>query len=158
MSLARLYHTKKSRKVWHCSKCGREIPVGSPVIGFAVGFRGFEMKRCGDNPKCYPRPSERESSAVATVYAALEGIDLEGCNTLEELREAVEEVASACHEVADEYEANEMYEINYDLQERADMIRSAGEELESWESGIEDDDIETQRQAARDAIDGMELP
>lgn len=143
MSLARIYHTKKSRKVWTCSKCQRQIPVGSPVLSFAVGFRGWEQRRCGDNPACYPAPSERESSLVSAVYAAQEGVDLDSCQSLEDIENVLEEVASACDEVADEYEGNEMYDVNYDLQERAETVRSAGEELRSWTFDGEDEPEET---------------
>jgi ribosomal protein L37AE/L43A len=134
MSQARLYHTKKSRKVWTCSSCHEEIPVGSPVISFAVGFRGWEQKRCS-KPGCYPTPSQRESSLVAGVYSAQESAEpnIESAGCLDDLYSIRDEVADACDEVADEYEGNEMYDINYDLQERAEAVRSAGDELRNWE-------------------------
>lgn len=177
MSVARIYPTTKSRKVWTCGSCGTVLPIGSPVLSFAVGFRGYDQKRC-TKPECYPSLSQRESSAVATVYAAQENFDLGSCTSLDDLVNAVQDVADACDEVADEYESNEMIEVNQDLQERADTVRSAGEELEGWDADLdeeptEDDededegeDFDTRHEAwldearavAQEAIDSMELP
>lgn len=176
MSLARIYHVTKSRKAWTCGKCKTELPVGSPVLTFAVGFRGHDQRRC-TQPGCYPLPSERESSAVASVYDAQERVDLSPCTSLDDLENAVQYVVEACNEVAEEYENSEMFDVNEDLQERADTLHSAADELESWSSSLEeepteDDDteeggdfesaheawIEEARDAAQQAIDGVELP
>lgn len=138
MSQARLYYTKKSRKVYTCTGCWKEIPVGSPVITFAVGFRARDQRR-HDTPECRPSRAARESSALATVYAAMDDVDLSTCQTLGDLEEAVQAVADACREVADEYESNEMYEINEMLQERAEMLNSAADELESWNDSLDDE-------------------
>lgn len=134
MSLARIYTTKGPvRKAGlKCGKCGAEIRKGvDRRLTFAVGFRGWEQTRCL-KPECYPTMAERESSNVSTVYSAIEGTDIDTLESLEDLESYRDEIVAACEEVADEYESNEMYEINYDLQERADQVRSAGEELEGW--------------------------
>lgn len=144
MSLARIYTTQKSRKVWTCSKCRREIPVGSKVLSFAVGFRGFEQKRCGDNPTCYPTRGERESSLLAEIYDAADGIDLGSAESLDDLTNAVQEVIDACESVASQYQDNEMFEINYELQERAEMVEAAGEQLSSWADDLEDEPDENE--------------
>lgn len=178
MSLARIYTTKKVRKDWTCGKCGAAIRKGvDGRISFAVGFRGWEQTRC-TRPECRPTRSELESSAVATVYGAIDGTDLSSIDNQEDFESVRDEIVAACEEVADEYEQNEMYEINYDLQERAEMIRSAGDELESWEpendEPVEDDFdedeeeqtfeeahdewVEETRDSLQSAIDEMELP
>ena len=143
MSLARVYTTKKVRKDWTCDKCGAPIRKGvDGRVSFTVGFRGFERTRC-TKPECYPTPSERESSAVASVYAAQEAADFSTAASLEDLEQMVQDVADACEEVASEYESNEMYEINADLQERAETVRQAGEDLRSsWADGLEDEPTE----------------
>jgi hypothetical protein len=138
MSLARLYYTKKSRKPYTCTKCRETIPVGSPVVTFAVGFRGRDQRR-HNTPDCAPTLSDRESSAVSAVYAAQESVDLDSCHTLSDLQDAVQEVVDACREVAEEYESNPMYDINYDLQERAETLNSAADDLESWADGLDDE-------------------
>ena len=68
-----------------------------------------------------------------------------------------------------------MFEKNYDLQERADMLNTAADDLEGWEpeddepeqeEGELDNDfqdrydewLENARQSLSDAIDGMDLP
>ena len=176
MSLARVYTTKKVRKDWTCGKCGAPIRKGiEGRISFAVGFRGFEQTRCL-KPECYPLPSERESSAVASVYAAQEAADFSTAASLEDLEQMVQDVADACEEVASGDENNEMYEINEDLQERAETVRSAGEELANWADGLGDEPVpeseedsegyqeahdawlEEAREAAASAVNEMELP
>lgn len=178
MSIAKLEITQKSRKIWTCGKCRQEIPKGEKVIHYAVGFRGYPQHRCG-KPQCFPKPSERESSLVSTVYAAQEDCNPGDLLDLDDIRAAVESVADACDEVADEYENNEMFEINPDLQERAEQVRSAGDELREWENDLpeepdEDDEdswgeednfedahaawINEVSDAAQSAVDGMDLP
>ena len=185
MSIARIYTTKGPvrKDGLKCGKCGVEIVKGvDRRRTFAVGFRGFEQTRCM-NPSCTPSMSELESSAVASVYAAQESVDLESCQSLEDLETALGEIADSCDEVADEYESNEMYEINYDLQERAEAVRGAGDELRNWifdgadepqpEDFMDEDDEERDdeayqnaldewlteaRESAQSAIDNMDLP
>lgn len=178
MSVARITTVKKSRKEWKCGKCGDEIKKGEPVLHFAVGFRGLEQHRCA-MPGCFPKPSERESSAVASVLAAQEEFDVSNASSLEELEEAVSAVSEAATEVAEEYENNEMFEINQDLQERAETLNSAAEALEGWQDDLDDipveeeedswldhdsfeeafdDWIEEARRVAEEAVNEMELP
>lgn len=182
MSIARVHTTKKSRKVWTCGSCRTELPIGSPVISFSVGFRGSEQRRCL-KPECYPTRSQLESSAVSTVYAAIEENNVDSATTYEELIAIRDAIVEACEEVASEYESNEMYDINYDLQERAETIRSAGDDLSTWEPDSEEPDIaeegegddedgepvgesaeshddwlEEARESLRDAIENIDLP
>ena len=145
MSLARIYTTKTVRKDWKCGKCGAEIKKGvDGRISFAVGFRGYEQTRCMKQ-ECYPTRAERESSALASVYDAVDSADFSSAASLEDLEQIRDDVAAAIREVAEEYESNEMFEINYDLQERADMLNSAADEVEAWEpedSEPEEDDFD----------------
>jgi len=175
MSLAKIYTTKKSRKEWTCGKCGDKIPVGSKVISFTVGFRGKEQKRC-EKISCFPLRSELESSLVSGAYAALEGVDLEGLDSLEEVQQALEEAAQGVDDVASEYEQNEMYDVNEDLQERVSILEAAAEELRNFEpdqSEPELDDfdgdeetynaeyatfMESVREEAGNLLDEVELP
>lgn len=138
MSLARLYHTKKVQKDWTCGKCGATIRKGvDGRVSFAVGFRGFEQTRCL-RPECYPKPSERESSMLADIYAVQEGINWDELGSLEDIETAVGEVQEAVNAVKDEYESNEMYDINEQLQERVSMLEEAADSLDSWQDGLEE--------------------
>lgn len=135
MSQARIYTTKGPvrKDGLKCGKCGDPIRKGiDRRITFAVGFRGYEQTRCL-KPECYPTRSERESSAVASVYDAIDSIDVSNIDTAEDFTSARDEIVSAIEEVVSEYEYNEMIEVNYDLQERRDMLQSAADELSSWE-------------------------
>ena len=180
MSLAKINQIGKVRKVTECEKCGDTIYIGQPAVKFAVGFRGRTRVRCSKSA-CFPKPSERESSLVSSVYAAQEEADTSGAGSLEELNQIRDDVVTATQEVAGEYEDSEMFEKNYDLQERADMLNSAADELEGWEpaeeeptedegswtvDGTDYDDFDEAHAAWLDAaqnslaaaIDEMELP
>lgn len=140
MSLARVHRMNRVRKEWVCGKCREEIPVGAGRLAFAVGFRGREQTRCL-KPECYPRPSERESSLVADVYAAQESVDFTTCETTEEFRETLQEIIDACEDVVSQYQDHPMFDNNYDLQERAEMIEQAGEELSNWDPDEEEPEL-----------------
>ena len=178
MSLAKVNQIGRVRKPGKCGKCGLEIKVGDPAIRFAVGFRARPRTRCTKS-ECFPKPSERESSLVADVYAAQEEVDLSTAGGLEDLETARDYVVSAIQEVAGQYEDSEMYDKNYDLQERAEMLNSAADELEGWEPEQEEPTpdnwkdaysnyvsfenaheqwLTDTRESLQDAIDGMELP
>lgn len=135
MSLARIYTTKgpvrKDGLV--CGKCRKPVVKGQDRRRtFAVGFRGYEQTRCMD-AACTPTRSELESSAVATVYAAIDDIDFASLDSADALTEARDSVVEALNEVAGEYESNEMYDINEDLQERVSTLEGAASDLEGWE-------------------------
>jgi hypothetical protein len=180
MSLAKINQIKRVRKAGTCEKCGLEIKVGDPAVRFAVGFRGYTRTRC-TKPECFPKPSERESSLVADLYAAQEEVDVDSAGSLDDLTQIRDDVANAAREVAGEYEGSEMYEKNYDLQERAETLNSAADELEQWEPDDEEPTedaeewavaeneytdfeeahtawLEISRDSLKAAIDGMETP
>jgi hypothetical protein len=180
MSLAKINQVGKVRKVTECEKCKDKIYIGQPAVKFAVGFRGRTQVRCSKSA-CFPKPSERESSLVSSVYAAQEEADTAGAGSLEDLETIRDDVATATREVAGEYEDSEMFEKNYDLQERADMLNGAADELDNWEpaeeepspdaeewtvDGTDYDDfdeahdawLDAAREALQAAIDEMELP
>lgn len=176
MSLAKTWNVGKTRKPATCGKCREEIPVGSSAVKFAVGFRGRTQVRCS-KPECFPKPSERESSLVSSVYAAQEDADISTATCYEDLETMRNDVANAAREVAGEYEDSEMYEQNYDLQERAEILNSAADDLEGWEPEDEEpteddwdkdqydsfeeaheDWLTAARDSLQDAINDMELP
>jgi hypothetical protein len=182
MSLAKVNRIGRVRNPGTCEKCGLEIKKGDPAVRFAVGFRGYTRTRC-TKPECFPKPSERESSLVADVYAAQEEVDVDSAETLEELEQIRDDVATATREVAGQYEDSEMFDKNPDLQERAEQLNSAADELDNWQPEGDDEPEEDNEEtwsynghdfdtyeAAHDewllharlslsgAIDGMELP
>jgi len=166
MSVARV-SIVKGRKEWKCNSCGRKIAKGEEHRSWSVGFRGATQKRCMDCPA--PKTSELESSMVSTVYAAMEDADFDTAGNKEDLDAMIEDIKAAIDEVAGEYESGEMFENNYDLQERVDLLRAAEEELDNWADSLEDepeteddeayekwlDDAVT---AARDAVENLDLP
>jgi len=180
MSLAKVNRIGKVRKATECEKCGDAINVGDPAVKYAVGFRGRTRVRCSKSA-CFPKPSERESSLVADVYAAQEEVDTSTADNLEDLEQIRDDVANATREVAGQYEDSEMFEKNYDLQERADMLNNAADEMENWEPAEDEPNADegewtvdgtayetydeareawlaAARKSLEDAIDQMELP
>jgi hypothetical protein len=180
MSLAKINQIKRVRKPGTCGRCKLEIKVGDPAVRFAVGFRGYTQTRC-TKTECFPKPSERESSLVADVYAAQEGADLSAAESSDDLAQIRDEVVEAARDIAEQYESSEMYDRNEDLQERAEMLNSAADELEQWEPDDEEPDeeftewtvddtdytdfeeartawLDAARQSLQSAIDEMELP
>lgn len=166
MSLAKTWRVNRVQKPVTCEKCGDDIPKGASAVKFRVGFRGGTRVRC-DKTTCFPKPSERESSLVSSVYAAQEEASPGLAGSLEELEQIRDDVAAATREVAGEYEDSEMFDRNEDLQERAEILNSAADELETWEAEGDEpedagDEYEEWLQAAREslqaAIDEMELP
>ena len=139
MSQARVYTTAKVRKDWTCGKCGAAIRKGiDGRLSFAVGFRGYEQTRCL-KPECRPTRGELESSAVAPVYDAIDGASFEGIDSVEDAKDILGEVRDAISEVVDEYESNEMFEINEDLQDRVNTLQAAADELDGWDFDGEED-------------------
>ena len=167
MSLAKVHRAAKARKTWTCGKCGRTINVGEPVLSYSVGFRGREVRRC-DRVSCYPTRAERESSMVASVYDAIDGADWASPASVEDLQGVMEEIASSMRDVAGEYESSEMFEKNPDLQERAELLNSAADEIEGWEPSEDEPDkadseawdewFENARDEAQQIVDGAEIP
>jgi len=142
MSVARLYTVKKARKAQrNCSKCGTPINPGDSYRYWEPGFRSnYKVVRCSKS-ECTPRPSERESSKMATPMAALEDAqaNLDGYRGSPEddtstLQGELDSVRDSLQETADEYrEADEQFGGggNTESGEKADMLEEAANELES---------------------------
>lgn len=180
MSVQKIETVQKSRKdQGKCTKCGTELPAGTGYLYWYPGFRSnYKIVRCL-KPECYPMPSERETSKAATIMAAQEtfGNLINRQESVEDIESAVQEVGSAVREVVDEYEeALEAWENgNEQLQEKVDTYTDQADELENWEwdgeeeperEEGEDEDafsdrrsdwLEEVRDAAREAVDGIEF-
>lgn len=136
MSLAKV-NTVRSRKNYTCEKCKIPIEKGQMYRWFKVGFRSrYKHVRCMA-PSCAPRDSERESSMLSGVYAALEDASFQVgmASSIEDLRSALEEAGSQINDVASEYSyaAEAMGEAGYENQEKADMLEQAADELANVE-------------------------
>lgn len=181
MSQARVYTVPKSRKEFKCGVDGVVIPKGSRVHHYSVGFRGRQQHRCEAH---YPSREDLESSMVGPVYGAIDGARFADCEAIEDFEGVLQEVAEVITEVANEYEASEMYDRNEDLQERAGMLNDAAGELESitfddepdesdpitWDRFKDDPNepmpyemvkerwLQAQADTAREGLDSLELP
>jgi hypothetical protein len=139
MSVQKIHTIGKAQKdQGECGKCKKPLLAGEPYIWWTMGFRAkHKNKRCTAN-FCYPAPSERETTKVATVYAAQESFEasIDGMESPDEIESAVEAVAEAAREVAEEYrEAADLWENgNSQLEELAEHYESQADEMESWEN------------------------
>lgn len=139
MSQARVTRVEKSMKpAGPCERRGCEVVIekGMPYLWYKVGFRSkHKHVRCVDHP---PRPSERESSNLASAYAAVEDFEdqIGGLETVDDIQSALEEVAEAFRELASEYEEASTDDngtvFNTVAEERAEALESAADEIDGW--------------------------
>jgi DnaJ-class molecular chaperone len=149
VSVAKITRVEKSRKAGQCEKCKADLPVGSAYLWFVVGFRSkYKHVRCLE-AACAPKQSERESSQIASVYAAQEDFEdaLDGLTTADDIVDAMQPVAEAIREVAEAYREaainpNTGDIFNPALDERADTLESAADEVESASIDDETTDCE----------------
>lgn len=182
MSLAKIQHVKSARKAQgKCEVDGTEINPGDPYKHYSVGFRGRKRVRCVTCPD--PRPSERESSLLADVYAAQESADVESITTTADAVEVIAEFSEAVREVAEQYQAaaEAAPGLGAESEERAEALRSSAAAVEndfspdtylirydangddSGQTYAEDEALpaavlDDLRQTVREAIDQIELP
>jgi hypothetical protein len=187
MSLATIHNVKRAQKSQgSCGSCGTEVNAGDPYLWYTVGFRsGFKRVRC-TKPECYPRPSDRESSKLASIYSAQENAEssiasLDNPDSLvDDIETILNELADEITAVAEEYREaavnpNTGVTFNTDAEERADTLESGADELRSFSPDSEmpevdegEDEttiaeakldwIEEVKAEAIDAINSMEMP
>lgn len=143
MSTARIYTVAKARKdQGTCSKCGDPIWAGTAYLYWEPGFRSsYKVRRC-TKASCYPRPSERESSLMQEIMAAMEAAE-DAADAFEQtgedtsdLESALEEVQSAIENVASQYrDAAEAFNGQGPNAEKADDL-----EYLSLDASLEDFD------------------
>ena len=151
MSVARIYTVNKSKRDYTCGATGHTIPAGSPYRWFKVGFRSRTKQiRCMDHD---PKMSERESSKMAGVWAALEDaesqisalagdVEYRAYIVLDNITLIMGDAADAIREVADEYReaAEAMGGAGEEMEEKADLIEDGASEIEGWSGDLEDPD------------------
>jgi hypothetical protein len=151
MSLAKVQR-RKARKDYVCEVGKEPIHPGDEYLWFKVGFRSrFKHIRCLKHP---PKPSERESSNLATVYAAqetavaeLHSLEQSEDHDVEQINSIMETYAEAVREVADQYrEADDNFGGSGATQsaERADILESSADDLENFSSNeLESETVDT---------------
>jgi hypothetical protein len=156
MSLARVYSAKArktTQKVYGrdipltCGVDGKQIEVGETYYFFYLGYRAAQKTvRC---TKHYPKQSERESSLLASVYAAqedaedqLEGIDARDSSDADsQVTDILQYVIDAADEVVQQYrEADENFGGggNTDSAQRADDLEAFSSDLQSFSLSVSD--------------------
>jgi hypothetical protein len=160
--MPRVTSVEKARKSpGTCGKCSKVIKAGSSYIHWKFRYGGKRI-RCSLCPR--PRQSElTNSDKLSRCYAAGESIeDAIACFRkdfdIEDLRGALENAASECTEVADEYRdsasnvesgmnGNRM-PICDELEEKADNLESKASDIESAAGQLEEFDEDQAKEEA----------
>lgn len=151
-----------------CERCGKEITPGSPYKWIAPKsgpYGGHKRTRCAECPGW--RPSETTSSTIKSiVYGAQENFsdELMGIEDIESLVDAVHtvgesyrEAGEAARESATNIEdgfGHATYQSD-ELNERADSLESAADELENWEPSNEVDEDACRTEAEEEILDEL---
>lgn len=173
--MARVHRVPKSRKEHTCTKGGHIIPKGDPYLHASPGFRRrHPIVRCLAHPF---RPSELTTSlasepmaAVEAFEDALDAIDVDDHEALDQIEAAVEELRSAVEEYRDvRQEALDQWENGNDqLQQYVDTAEEAVSGVDGFmveTADAEDFDtpeewaehVEAQIEEARSMSGGMEF-
>jgi hypothetical protein len=156
--MARVLTKTKSRggKSATCGRCGAPIEPGEM-------YYSWTPYRSGTRTHCFrhaPRPSETTTSLLSEVYAAVESAQdqMEGAESIEDVKTLVAEVAEAAQSVAEQYrEASEAFGGAGENAERADELESWASELEGFEPDEDDTDSDEFREPALREICGEVL-
>ncbi len=163
MSQARLYQSTfaaRQGKTLKCEKCGEPIVKGERYIWFKVGFRSpFKHVR---HMRHQPLDSERESSLLSGVMSAREDAESniaglmwngDAESLISDIRSELESAADGWRDVAGQYAdaAESMGEgAGANMQETADSIESAADELTSWDPDEDEPDLEHESHGTED--------
>lgn len=150
MSLARVNYSvfaARKGKTLTCEGCRKPIEKGTRYAHFKVGFRSRYVHTY--HVGCPIKDSARESSRMAGIYSGTESaqdtisglsytIGDDPSSFIDEIKSALESAGDDWRSVADEYrEAADASPTGLvfgeDLNEKADAIESAADEVGSWD-------------------------
>lgn len=139
MSQAKVYSVGAARKdQGKCGNCSTPILVGMPYRHFTVGFRSRNKQvRCMKS-SCTPTRAQRESSRLSEIYEVIDAASFDDCETAEDIRGVLDEVAQAARDLAQEYadasvNPNTGAVFNADAEERGQNLEAYADELDSWD-------------------------
>lgn len=129
-----------------------------PDIGVVKGETYYKWKkRYGptQRSKTYPSPSQLSNAKYAAIHDAIKDAEktIGSCSEPDDIKSALEEVASVARDVAGEYEESASNvesafpngsSVIDDLNEKKDACESFADELESWEpdpDNVDEDDF-----------------
>lgn len=156
--MPRVHTTTKSTRgrTYACIKCGKDITPGQTFYWWEKRFGGTYRQHtaCG-----YPRPSQLSNRKTAQIEDVLQDLDLTSISyqlpdgfepqeegnaididqVVEQITEALSDVASTARDVGQEYEASadnmpESLQQGY----QAEAMRDVAQRLEEWADQLED--------------------
>ena len=162
MKVHTVTRTKGGSKQYLCTACHEPILPGQKYHHWTP-YRSTTRQRhvsCG-----YPRPTELSNSKIAVVDEAVQDLDLSG--NVEDMKAALEGLASTAEEVASEYnDSADGIESHFPsgnptseaCRNVAEALESWAQELQSWdpddreEDDDEDDYLDACRESAQELV------
>jgi hypothetical protein len=138
---------RKSKKSRSCRHCSHVVEPGESYKWAEPRYGGL-MYWCKDHS---PRRSELTSSKVGPLYDAQDMFDPSNLETVDDIREALQEIADQAREIGEEYTESieNMPESLQDtspaaeqMREYIDELESYADTLESWDPSVDPDDEE----------------
>lgn len=148
--MASITHVKKSRKAYRCSKCGKEIPRGSPYVRGDLNFSPsiIRCEACGLE-SWEVTTSDYQLRVGEVVYRwqsnnSTETGDLE--DTLDNIKSELDDIKCELEDRLDNMpEGLKDSDTGSILQERIDGLDSAISDLENIDCDIDEEDDEQEK-------------
>lgn len=123
-------HSTKDRR---CRGCGEKIEYGDQYFLWEKRYGGpqYRHTRCG-----YPRPTELSNRKTAQVEEAVQDANLHACESEDDLKSALSDIAGVARDVASQY-SDSLSNMPDGLQQGAYAMEEISQELESWADDLE---------------------
>lgn len=167
MKVTTVKRARKSGKTRKCLRCGHEVQVGETYRSAEPRYGPIKIW-CKDH---HPKRSELTSTKLAAVYDAQDEFNPNVYASVDDLKEALNEIASVVSEVADEYQESidampeglqEGSPVAEDMREKVDVLQEYASSLEDWDpddTGEDDDEdgLESAREQAQEAVNSCDV-
>lgn len=129
-----------------CTRCGEPIEAGQTYYTWKFN-RGGRFYQHGEHG--YPKPSQLSNSKIAVLLDAVQEADLGSCETVEDMKAVLADVANSAREVAQEYaDSADNIESSWPsgnptseaCRETSENLEGYAEDLESWDPGDDFDE------------------
>jgi len=156
--MPRPFLKKKNRgghHVYTCTVCGEPIKAGEQywTWKFNHGARYFQHAEHGR-----PKPSQLTNSKMGELYDAVEAFDPSSCESVDDIKSALADVAEAARSVGEQYgEAADGIESAWPSgNPTSEACRSTADELDSYASSLESWEPDTDEGDADDKEEWLE--
>lgn len=155
--MPRVYTVAKARaskRPRTCRTCGHKIEPGESYRYFEPRY-GPPVMYCAEH---HPKRGDMTTSKLGTLYNAQDDFNSAGCETLEDLTEALAELASTANEIADEYQESvdampeglQEGHVAQEMLEKIEALQSYASELEDFDPDVEEIEEFDEEQVGKD--------